>query len=378
MPDLESDPQPEAASPEVAPAPTEGSEPTRSPVAFPPGRQPALTGIFVLLLLFALHFARAFLLPVVLAALLSFLLRPPVRALRRFRFPPWLAALVVLLSALTAVGFASYGLAGPAANWLEKAPRELSRLERKLKDLRDPVEDVGKAAKEVERLARGDGAAPRKVQIEGTGLASNLLSGTQALVVGVLAVIILLYFLLASGDVFREKAHRLLPDPWARERAVAIATQAEHHISAYLFSVTLINGALGLVVGLAMLLLGMPNPALWGVLAAVLNFVPYLGSFTTFAVLFMVSFLTFDSTGRALLAPMVFLVLTTVEGQLITPVLVGRRLMLNPVVIFVGLLFWGWMWGVPGALLAVPLIATFKIFCDHLPRLRWLGEVLGR
>jgi predicted PurR-regulated permease PerM len=361
------------------PAPTQdGDTPARPSVAVPPGRQPALTGIFVLLLLFAMHFARAFLLPVVLAVLLSFLLLPLVRALRRLRFPAWLASFAVLVAALSTVGFASYGLAGPAADWLEKAPRELHRLERKLRDLREPVNDVGKAAKEVERLARGNTAAPRKVQIEGTGLASNLLSSTQALAVGVLAVVILLFFLLASGDVFRDKARRLLPDPLARERALAIAAQTERHVSTYLFSVTLINAGLGLVVGLAMALLGMPNPALWGVLAAVLNFVPYLGAMTTFGVLFMVSFLTFDTTGRALLAPTVFLALTTIEGQFVTPILVGRRLMLNPVVIFVGLLFWGWMWGVPGALLAVPLMATFKIVCDHMPRLRWVGELLGR
>lgn len=347
-------------------------------VALPPGRQPALTGIFVLLLLFAMHFARSFLLPVVLAALLSFLLRPLVRGLRRLRFPAWLASLTVIVAAMATLGFASYGLTGPAANWLEKAPRELHRLERKLRDLREPVNDVSKAAKEVERLARGNSTAPRKVQIEGTGLASDLFSGTQALVVGVLAVVILLFFLLASGDIFREKSRRLLPDPHARERALAIAAQTERHVSTYLFSVTLINAGLGLVVGLAMALLGMPNPALWGVLAAVLNFVPYLGAMTTLGVLFMVSFLTFDTTGRALLAPMVFLVLTSIEGQLVTPILVGRRLMLNPVVLFVGLLFWGWLWGIPGALMAVPLMATFKIVCDHMPRLRWIGELLGR
>ncbi len=355
----------------------EGQGDTTPSVALPPGRQPALTGIFVLLLLFALQFARPFLLPVVLAVLLSFLLRPLVRALRRLRFPAWLASFTVIATAVGTVGFASYGLASPAASWLEKAPRELKRLERKLRDLREPVSDVGKAAKEVERLARGNAAAPRKVQLEGTGLASNLLSGTQALAVGVLAVVILLFFLLASGDIFRDKARRLLPDPLARERALAIATQTERHVSTYLFSVTLINAGLGLVVGVAMALLGLPNAALWGALAAVLNFVPYLGAMTTFGVLFMVSFLTFDTTGRALLAPMVFLALTTIEGQLVTPVVVGRRLMLNPVVIFVGLLFWGWMWGIPGALLAVPLMATFKIVCDHMPRLRWIGELLG-
>ncbi|MCB9728793.1 MAG: AI-2E family transporter [Deltaproteobacteria bacterium] len=370
---------PEADRPAQPDAGTASAEaPSPPSVAVPPGRHPALTGIFVILLFFTLHFARTFFLPVTLAVLLSFLLRPLVRGLRKLRFPAWLASIVVMLSVLGTVGFASYGLAGPAANWLEKAPRELHRLERKIRELREPVSDVGKAAKEVERLARGDSAPPRKVQIEGTGLASNLLSGTQALVAGVLVVVILLFFLLASGDTFRDKARRLLPDPAARERAIAIATQTEHHVSAYLFSVTVINACLGLAVGVAMALLGMPNPALWGVLAAVLNFVPYLGAMVTFAVLFMVSFLSFESTSRALLAPLVFLVLTSLEGQVITPYLVGRRLMLNPVVVFVGLIFWGWLWGVPGALMAVPLMATVKIVCDHMPRLRWVGELLGR
>ncbi|MGH7358694.1 MAG: AI-2E family transporter, partial [Candidatus Rokuibacteriota bacterium] len=157
-----------------------------------------------------------------------------------------------------------------------------------------------------------------------------------------------------------------------------IARDMEEHISKYLVTMTLINVGLGAAVGGAMRLADMPNPVLWGVTAAVLNFVPYLGPVVTLGMIALVSLLTFEGLDRALVAPALYLGLNALEGYLVTPMLLGRRLLLNPVVIFMGIIFWGWLWGIPGALLAVPIMATFKIFCDHIGPLSPIGEFLGR
>jgi predicted PurR-regulated permease PerM len=139
-----------------------------------------------------------------------------------------------------------------------------------------------------------------------------------------------------------------------------------------------INACLGTAGGIAFWLIGLPNPALWGMMGAVLNFIPYLGALTTITIVTLVATATFQSLGHALLAPACYLALATIEGNFVTPYIMGRRLMLNPVVIFIGVTFWGWLWGIPGALLAVPMLVMFKIFCDHSEPLAPIGEFLGK
>jgi len=342
----------------------------------------ALTGIFVLLFFFTLYFARSLFLPIVLAILLNFLLAPVVRVFKRMWIPEGIGAALVILGLLGAVTLGVYRLSGPAAGWIERAPEGLERVESRVRQLRQPVEEMREAAeeveREVERIAGGDGRRPQEVSVRGRTLAAILLSRTGSLLGGAVMMTVLLYFMLASGDLFLRKLVRVLPRLEDKKRAVEIARQTENHISTYLFTVTLINVALGVVVGVAMRLAGMPNPILWGVTAGLLNFVPYLGAVVTVCVLALVSLITFESLGRALVAPLVYVAINAVEGYLLTPMLLGRRLTLNPVVIFLGLIVWGWMWGIAGALLAVPILATFKIFCDHIEPLAPIGEFLGR
>jgi predicted PurR-regulated permease PerM len=340
----------------------------------------ALTGIFVLLALYTLYFARPFLLPIVVATILNFLLSPVVRGLQRLHVPQPLGAGLVILALLGVVALGIERLSGPAAEWVQKTPEGVQRVETRIRGLRRPVAQVQEAAErveeEVERLS-GDGQTQEVKVQEGT-LTGALVSRTQAFLGGAVVVLILLYFLLASGDFFLRKLVRVLPRLEDKRRAVEIARQTELHISTYLSTVTLINAVLGVVVALAMWLVGMPNPALWGVLAGLMNYVPYLGSIVTAGVITIVSILTFDDLGRALVAPALYFAINFVEGSLVTPTVLGRRLTLNPVVVFVGIVFWGWLWGIPGALLAVPLLAVFKIFCDHIEPLSPLGEFLGR
>lgn len=177
--------------------------------------------------------------------------------------------------------------------------------------------------------------------------------------------------------MFLRKLIRVLPRLGDKKRAVEIARQIENDISAYLVTVTMINGCLGVATWGAMALLGVPNPLLWGVLAWATNYIPYLGAMVMYAVLTMVGFLSFDTVTQALMVPGAFGVLNILESYLLTPLVLGRRLTLNPVVIFLGLTFWGWIWGVTGAILAVPIMVVFKIFCDHSEPLASVGEFLG-
>lgn len=340
-----------------------------------------LTGIFVLLALYTLYFARPFLLPVAVATILNFLLSPAVRGLASIHVPRAVGAALVILVLLAVVAFGIERLSGPAAEWVRKAPQGLERIEHRVRGLRRPVEQVQEAAEkveeEVEKLS-GDGGGAQEVKVQEGTLTGALVSRTQAFVGSAVIVMILLYFLLASGDFFLRKLVRVLPRLEDKRRAVEIARQTELHISTYLSTVTLINAALGLAVALAMWAVGMPNPALWGVLAGLMNYVPYLGSLITLAVIAIASILTFEDLGRAIVAPALYFAINFTEGYFVTPTIVGRRLTLNPVVVFVGIVFWGWLWGVPGALLAVPLMATLKILCDHIQPLSPLGEFLGR
>jgi predicted PurR-regulated permease PerM len=334
------------------------------------------------LFFYTLYFARSLILPIVLALLLSFLLAPIVRALKRIYIPEALGAGLVILALLGAVSLGVYRLSGPAATWIERAPEGLERVERRIRQIRRPVEEVREAAeqveRQVERIAGGDGRQPQQVELRGQTLTAIVLSRTGSFIGGAVVMIVLLYFLLASGDLFLRKLVRVLPRLEDKKRAIEIARQTERHVSTYLSTVTLINVALGVVVWFVMRLVGMPNPVLWGVTAGLLNFVPYLGALVTVGVLALVSILTFEELGRALVAPLLFLGINAIEGYFFTPMLLGRRLTLNPVVIFLGLILWGWMWGIAGALLAVPILATFKILCDHIEPLAPVGEFLGR
>ncbi len=340
----------------------------------------ALTGIFSLGVLYTLYFARDFLLPIVVAILLGFLLSPPVGWLESRRLPRPLAAALVLLALLAVLGFGLSRTLGPAREWVTEAPTHLTGIERKLRRILRPVAEVSEAAKQVEELtaaAGGQNEAPVEVQSK-PSLRQLLFANTQKLVASAGVMLVLLYFLLVSGDLFLRKLVRVLPRMADKRRAVEIARQIQSDISTHLATITLINACLGLLVALALRLVGLPNPLLWGALAAILNFVPYLGAFVGVLLVAAASLLAFEDVGRALAAPAVYLALTSIEGALLTPIILGHRLALNPVVIFVGLFFWGWIWGIPGALLAVPMLLATKIFCDNIAPLAPIGEFLGR
>lgn len=348
-----------------------------------PGRSVALTGLFVLASFYTLYFCRSLLLPLVLALLLSLLLSPAVRFLKRLHVPEPLGAGLVLLTLLGAVGGGVYELSGPAADWVQRAPQSMRAAEVKLRDLKRSVQKLGRATEQVEKIAEVDGAAgSRQPEVavavhSSPTLRERLFSQATDLVTDGVVMLILLFFLLASGDLFLRKLIRVLPRLEDKRRAVEIARQVERDISAYLGTITLINVTLGAASALAFGLIGVPNPLLFGAMVTITNFVPYLGPAINYGVLLMVGLLTFNTVPHMLLPAGVFLVLNVLESYVLSPLILGRRLTLNPVVLFVGLTFWGWMWGIVGAILAVPILAVFKIFCDHIEPLAPIGEFLG-
>ncbi len=244
-----------------------------------------------------------------------------------------------------------------------------------------PLERVSETAKQVESAAgeigSGGAARPPEVVVRGPTLVSRLFGSTPRVVAVLLQIVILLYFLLAVGDLFLRKLVKVLPTRTDKLTAMRIARQTETSISTYLGTATLINLIEAAVVAFAMYLVGMPNPLLWGALAFILEFIPYLGAAALTVVLFVAGLGVFEDIGRALLPPAAFLLINFLQANFLYPVLQGRRLALNPVAVFVGLAFWFWIWGVPGAFIAVPILAVLKICGDQIEPLRPMGEFLG-
>lgn len=336
-------------------------------------------GLFILAMLYTFHFARALLMPIILAILFSLLLSPIVGWLRKFRLPEPVGAAVVMVALVSGIGFAIYTLAEPAAQWLDKAPESLSTAESKLRKLKQPVADVQRAAEKIEAMTQLQAAKkPREVVVQTPGLGAFITSQTPYLITGLISTLVLLYFLLASGDLFMRKTVRLIPTWRDKVHAVEVGREIQRELGRYFFTVTLINGALGVATAIAMRALGMPNPLLWGAMAMLLNYIPYLGPTTSLAVLSMAAVVTFDDLNRIWPVPAVFLALVVLEGQLIQPIVVGRSLRLNPVMVFVAFLLLGWLWGIAGMFIAVPILVTLKVICDHVERFAALAEYLGR
>jgi predicted PurR-regulated permease PerM len=369
-----------SAQPAAPGAPTPDIEKTEEAASDHRHRSTAITILALLALLYTLYFARDFLVPIVYAVLLNFLLSPLIRACARLHVPPPLSAAVLVLALLAALGGATYALAGPAQRWATTAPETVTRAETKLHHLIRPVQQV---SSQVEQAAGAVGNAanrnkPQVVVAAGPSVSSRIFGTTEKIVAAILEITILLYFLLAGGDLFLQKLIKVLPHFNDKLKAVEIARATEAAVSAFLTTALMVNVAEGTLVAIALWAIGLPNAPLWGVMVALLEFIPYLGALTAVVVLALAGLTTFDNVGHALLPPAAFLVINLVQANLVSPLLLGHRLTLNPVAIFVGLTFFFWIWGVPGAFLAVPVLATFKIFCDNIASLAAVGEFLGQ
>ena len=338
----------------------------------------AVIGIFLIMIVGVLYFGKGLIMPVTLAFLFALVLLPIVRALRRRGIPEGVTAVTLGLVLAIGLGGAAYTLSAPVSEWISAVPQMRAEISFKLRNLRESVEDVQKAQEQINDAMKqpSDGSA-QEVVIRDPGLLDTAADSASQIFAGAGLTLILLMFLLSSGDMLQEKLVRVLPTLTDKKHGLAIAKEIERSISTYLFTISIINAGLGAVIAAGMFAIGMPNPILWGVAAALLNFVPYLGSIIGIAVTALIALISFPTLGQAILAPLIYLACTTVEGQFITPLLVGRRLQINTVAVLLAVAFWGFLWGFVGVLIAVPLLVVMKVFASRIETLYGLNEFLS-
>ena len=340
----------------------------------------ALAILAVLAILYTAWLAQNLVAPIVAAVIASFIFMPLMRAGPLRFLPEAVSAAIVVLTLTGAFGGAVYVLAEPAFEWATRIPAALAEAKDKAQGLSAPVEAMREVSRQVEEITQPGDASP-EVRMREPDLMARIIDMAGQKGASIAIFIVLLYFLLATGEMLRDRvihAARRLND---KEKARRVLQSIEREISTYLLSISLINAGLGLAVGLSMWAIGMPNPLLWGVAAGLLNYIPYAGPVAGMALMGFVAFMTFDSLAQALAVPLIYFLWNLVESQFVTPSVLGRRHMLNAAVVFVSIVFWGWMWGVIGAVLAVPILVIlntcfaqvealrkFSLFIDGSPR----------
>jgi predicted PurR-regulated permease PerM len=339
---------------------------------------PLLASILAVLAIAGLQFASSLLAPIAVALLLTLLLGPLVRGMTRYGVAEPVAAGIIVFGTISVIAAAMVVLSAPATEWLRRAPATLQKVEEKLRTI-EPVSAIQAAATSVAGLAgvtSPDSTTPR-IQVAAPGPLEQVGWTTAHIVGGTLTIVFLTYFLLASGSMFRRKIAYLFPSGAHRTRIKRALAEIEEQMSRYLLLNTLISIAFGLATWMLLAIIGVPNPVLWGALAGVLNFVPYVGAFVTVVLIGMITLASFDGTQRMVLACGGFLVLDLLKGHLVGPLVLGRRMPLNTVAVLLSLLFWGWVWGIVGAIMAVPLTVMIQVICSHSERFRGVAIVLG-
>ena len=362
-----------ATQPPAGPAP-EGArrvqlQPKAGSIALP------LWLLAVCALIVVLRMAREVLVPLALAAMIALIFSGLVEALRRWHVPRALSALVLVLGGATALGCGINALASPAQGWLQRAPKVLSVIEHKVRPARAIVLRLNDIASRAATLAGprvGHAATPTAPGVQLT--ASELLTETSGVLAGVVSAGVLTLLLLAAGPRVLARMAAAIRPHWRVDGVLAVLEGVRHELGRYYATLAVINLTLGAATALAMWLLGMPTPLLWGVMATLLNFIPYVGSAITLATITVVALVTFDSLPQAMAVAATFLGLATLEGQIVEPLFFGRRLRLNPIVILIALWFGGWLWGIAGIVLALPVLVAVKVAAGigGRRRLLWL------
>jgi predicted PurR-regulated permease PerM len=337
-----------------------------------------LGGLFGLGVLAVLYVAADIVLPVILAVILKLLLQPLVRTLERAHVPRPLGAILSVLLVLLVFGGTISLLAGPAAGWAAKLPEAIPKLRDSLVFLKEPIAAVQGMMSRLQSMAGGEQSVglPQASAVRPASLVGALLSGSATVTSGLFTTLLILFYLLVSGEIILLRVVEILPTFKDKRQAVELSLHIERDVSAYLLTVSCINAMVGTATGVVMWLCGVANPVLWGAVAFVLNFVPILGAMVGIVVFLMASVLSLGVSWWALLPVGLYFGIHIIEGEIATPMFLARRFTINPIALILALIFWYWMWGVPGAILAVPLLAITKILCDDLRPLRAIGHLL--
>ena len=333
-------------------------------------------GTFALMLLAACYAAAEIILPIVVAFMLMLVLQPAMRMLERVYLPRSLAALVIIVILFGALAGLGTVLSGPAASWVQKLPDGIPKLQERLSFISKPIASFQKLVSGAEDLAPTAEAKPLPVKVEGTGLSDRLLTGTRSAVSGLLETVLVLFFLLISGDMLLRRLVEILPRFKHKRQVVDISQQIESDISAYLATITIMNAAVGVATGTVVALVGLGDPVLWGTVAFLLNYVPIVGPMIGVVIFSLVGLLSIETLWMAFLPAGLYLGIHLIEGETLTPMLIARRFTINPVFVIISLVFWYWMWGVPGAILATPMLAIIKIISDRIESLTTFGHFI--
>ena len=356
----------------------------------------SLIGLFVIATFVALYLARALLVPFTLAILLFLTFRPVVRWGARHRIPAGATAAVIVIGLVIAIGTVFYTLSGPVTDAARNAPEIAQQVDARVQGIRERFSAMFEAARRIQPdegevageaptpvaadgqavavETDGDGSPEVVVRTEAAGGGNNPIALVQSVAVNIagilttlLIMLVLLFFLLASGSLFYEKLVQSFERLEDKKQALFAVHEVERDISRYLLTITIINWGLGAAIGVAMWALGMPNPLLWVIIGAVFNYIPYAGAIAGTLSAFVVALLTFPTVGQALLVPVAYYTLTTIEGSFVTPYFVGRRLAINTVSVFLFVAVWAWLWGMWGALMAVPVLVVLKEVFENVP-----------
>ncbi|MGA9766746.1 MAG: AI-2E family transporter [Rhodomicrobium sp.] len=334
------------------------------------------TGILVLLSVYTFYVSSPVLIPLTLAVLITMALSPAINLFDRLKLPRPVSAAVVIAILVGILGGGAYGLSGPAQEWLQKLPQSGGKIDKMLRSIKKPFAQIEQATDQLSSATeRQNASTPQRVQLAPPSLTERLAGGAAQFAASVSVIFVLVFFLLSSGDHFLRKLVTVIPTLKDKKRTVEVIRSIASDISFYLVMLLLINTGLGLGVAFITALLGIPDPLLWGTLTVIVSFAPYVGEMAITVTLLIISMVTFDTFGKALIAPAAYIFLMS-SVHLTVPVIVRRRLLLNPVAVFVAIMFLGWIWGIPGALLAVPLLASCKIICERIEHLNAIAAFL--
>jgi predicted PurR-regulated permease PerM len=334
-----------------------------------------LGGLFAIAMLAAAIVAREIVVPFVFAILLKLLLQPAFRILERLRIPRTISALLLILTLFGTVVGLGTAISSPARTWAAKLPEGVPRLQERLHFLREPVDTLQRFLQQVEDFGE---TAPSSISTstQGPTLLSKLFTGGRSFASGFFTTVLFLFFLLISGDIFLHRLVEILPSFRSKRQVVEISQQIESDVSAYLVTITIMNATVGIATVAAMWVTGVGDPILWGTVAFFLNYVPIIGTAFGVLIFLLAGFLTHETLWQALLPAGLYFAFHLIEGEAVTPMLVAKRFTLNPVLVITSLAFWFWMWGIPGAILSMPMLAITKIVCDRLKPLAAFGHFL--
>ncbi len=341
----------------------------------------ALKGLFILSCLVIIYIAKSILLPLTVSVLFSLMLAPVVRFLKKFWIPSHLSAALIVIIVFFSIGYGFYSLSGPAKQWATQGPQNYNLINQKIQNMLGPLKGsiIGftRMKEQFTKTTSFPSNNVPEVTVKQSGFLNTMFNSTKEFLFELFMIIFLLYFLLAYDDFFLRKVADFMPGSKGKEGAASINHQIEHEIFVFLLAKLVTGIILGIIIAIIMYFFKMPTPILWGILAGLFEFIPYIGVTIGTVLVGITALISFDNALIIVLVPVIFFAVTSLNGNFIFPLIIGRNLEIHPVIVFIGVIFWGWIWGITGALIAIPLLSVIKIICNNVNSLQRFSKFLG-